>query len=54
MTLCAVITSTFVVDRYGRRSALFLIGGISMIIFQVLRMYKYISFILKQMLFVYL
>ncbi|KXG25760.2 hypothetical protein SORBI_3006G003601 [Sorghum bicolor] len=34
VTLCAVITSTFVVDRYGRRS-LFLIGGISMIIFQV-------------------
>ena len=53
VTLCAVIISTFVVDRYGRRS-LFLIGGISMILFQVLCMYKYISFNLKQMLFVYL
>jgi MFS family permease len=53
VTLCAVVTSTFVVDRYGRRS-LFLIGGISMILFQVLCMYKYISFILKRILFVYM
>ncbi|XP_062185093.1 sugar transport protein MST1-like [Phragmites australis] len=34
VTLCAVVTSTFVVDCYGRRF-LFLAGGISMILFQV-------------------